>query len=145
MGETTIKTEVNSELTTWLKSRQSSLKITKTTISRNGQIIDWVPIESQLEGPVPAPPPANRAVPEADTLRPTATVKLEATEQGPAGHVPILRPDISRFKNLTDLKNGLSKKGLVRTKAGLVTHSRNLAKAAGPGIAPKPNDPNPAG
>jgi len=135
MGETTTKSDVSSELTTWLKARQSSLKITKTTISRNGQIIDWVPIESQISGSVPAPPPANRPVPEADTLRPTTSVKLEATEQGPAGHVPILRPDISKFKNLTDFKNILSKKGIVRTKAGAVTHSANT----------KPNDPNPAG
>jgi hypothetical protein len=35
------------ELVNWLKVRQASLKIVKTTATPSGQTIDWVPIESQ--------------------------------------------------------------------------------------------------
>jgi surface antigen len=50
--------QLNPELVDWLKARQASLKIVKTTTTPSGQTIDWVPIESQQpSGKIATAPP----------------------------------------------------------------------------------------
>jgi hypothetical protein len=40
--------QLNPELSQWLETRQSLLKIIKTTTTPSGQMLDWIPVESQL-------------------------------------------------------------------------------------------------
>jgi hypothetical protein len=44
------QSRLNPELVEWLEERQKSLKIVKTTTSRGGLLVDWVPLESQVDG-----------------------------------------------------------------------------------------------
>jgi Neprosin len=74
--------------------------IVATTRTPSGQILDWVPIESQVPGgviatPPPAPDSPARAAGESVTL---AGFELddERVDRGPAGSVPIVRKDLSR-------------------------------------------------
>jgi hypothetical protein len=54
---------LNPSLVDWLKGRQASLKIVKTTTTPSGQTIDWVPIESQNpSGKIATAPPAELAL-----------------------------------------------------------------------------------
>lgn len=107
------QSQLDQDRVNWLKTRQDSLNIIKTTTTPSGQTIDWIPIESQHpSGQIATPPPAELAI-----LRPTlpvgriakaSTFELDdpSIERGPAGTVPILRPDIvrlSRFANVKDL------------------------------------------
>ena len=42
----------------WERERRQKLTIVATTVTRTGQTIDWIPIESQTpDGKVPTPPP----------------------------------------------------------------------------------------
>lgn len=111
----------------WLDQRQSSLRITKTTTTPDGQKLDWVPIESQVVGAIAEPPPALAPRVRKDPERPTASSQLDTGEDGPEGHVPILRPDLTRIRSLDDI----SKKG------GLRVNKNRTNK--------QPTDPNPAG
>jgi hypothetical protein len=53
---------LNPGLVDWLKGRQASLQIVKTTTTPSGQTIDWVPIESQNpSGKIATAPPAELA------------------------------------------------------------------------------------
>jgi hypothetical protein len=108
--------QLKPDLVSWLAARQASLKIVKTTTTPSGQTIDWVPIESQHpSGQIATPPPTELA--RVDTAGLAVTPKHIATassfelddptiERGPAGTVPILRPDItllSQFAGVEDL------------------------------------------
>ena len=125
------------DLSSWLEQRQSQLKIVKTTKSPTGQTLDWVPIESQAPGGKIAPPPPNhatRALVE-DRTRPVKAAELEFQDAaeallGPAGTVPIVRPDLSLVPATTKLGDFLRKQGGARV-------NREQRAAAG--------DPDPAG
>jgi len=108
--------QLNPELVNWLKARQASLKILKTTTTPSGQTIDWVPIESQHpSGRIATAPPAElaRVAPEGLVVAPDHVARASSfelddprIERGPAGTVPILRPDIawlSQFAGVKDL------------------------------------------
>jgi len=150
--------QLNPELVNWLKARQSTLKIVKTTTTPSGRTIDWVPIESQHpSGVIATPPPlalAHVAPAENHRLeetlhipgsvkRPVAaeeqqhvqsiTFELDnpAVERGPAGTVPILRPDISRLPQNISVEN-------LHRKLGGVRVNRLRANS-------QPTDPDPAG
>ncbi len=135
----TDQTKLNPELSKWLETRQSALKIVKTTATPSGQILDWIPVESQdPAGKIATPPPASTAslpVRTADALKPVKPVGLELddprVERGPAGTVPVVRPDISRLTKTIALKDYLSKRG------GLCANKKRRNK--------KPADPNPFG
>jgi len=114
----------------WLEQRQSALHITTTTITPGGQTLDWVPIESQTSDTIAGPPPAVAQV-QLDQARPTESVQVDIGEAGPAGHVPILRPDLTRITSLDQLARVHSKPGGLRVNI----HRTNM----------KPTDPNPAG
>jgi hypothetical protein len=48
----------NAEWVDWLAKRQERLKIVKTTTTKPGRMVDWVPIESQVpSGKIASPPP----------------------------------------------------------------------------------------
>jgi hypothetical protein len=120
------------EVERWLEQRQSSLQVTRTTTTPGGHVLDWVPIQSQTAAAIAEPPPA--VVPaaradgtRADLPRPTTPPRFDTGEAGPPGHVPILRPDLTRIRSLDDL----SKKGSLR-----VNKNRPNRTSA---------DPNPAG
>ncbi len=114
------------ELTDWLKGRQSLLKVAKTTLTPSGQTLDWVPIESQTKEKIATPPPPDPTrVTTPDPKRPTKPGSFDTGEVGPAGHVPILRPDLSKLK--VGLKEFRSKR-----------FNTNRTKKT-------PTDPNPAG
>jgi neprosin-like protein len=81
-----------------LEQRQRRLDIAATTRTPSGQILDWVPIESQTpDGRIATPPPAQVPRGERDPEWPTRGVSFEmhdlaAAELGPSGTVPVLRP-----------------------------------------------------
>jgi hypothetical protein len=110
---------LNPELFQWLDERQSQLKVVKTTTTPHGQVLDWIPIESQHpEGKVPSPPPSEPMPPHDhahDAQRPVASISFElddpAAERGPEGTVPVLRPNFSGLERTVDLKHYLSKRG----------------------------------
>jgi hypothetical protein len=129
--------QLNPELYHWLESRQSELKIAKTTKTPSGQILDWVPIESQHPaGRIASPPPVHpMPVHGEDHLRPVKAVSFElddpAIERGPAGTIPIVRPDLSTLTRTIALKDYAHKRG-----GSLVNKDRRNKSAT---------DPNPFG
>jgi hypothetical protein len=66
------QSQLNPELSTWLKARQSALKIVKTTVTPSGQTLDWIPIESQRPAGKIASAPPNTSMPvrAADAQKP---------------------------------------------------------------------------
>jgi hypothetical protein len=117
----------------WLQERQGALQITTTTTTPAGQTLDWVPIESQLSEKIAEPPPAVEvgAKLEVDDSRPTASVRFDRGDAGPAGHVPILRPDLSPIEDVEHLTRLQSKSGGLRVNVNRTNKH--------------PSDPNPAG
>ena len=131
------KTARDPEAGRWLEQRQSALRITTTTTTPDGQTLDWVPIQSQTSAAIAEPPPATSrtvaasASSSAEHARPTTSVSFDIGDTGPAGHVPVLRPDPARIGSLDKLARVQSKSGGLR-----VNVNRTNKKAA---------DPNPAG
>jgi Neprosin len=122
---------VNSELTEWLRDQQSQLYVTTTTVTVGGQILDWVPIESQTGGPVATSPPADLSPAAADQARPTQVAGFDTVEPGPAGHLPMVRLDLSKVGRAVGLDDFLAKRG------GYLVNVNRPNK--------KPTDPNPFG
>jgi hypothetical protein len=131
------QSKLNPELSRWLEARQKSLHIVKTTTTPKGQILDWIPAESQVASGKIASPPPQISTPQraANTDRPVKPISFElldpAVERGPEGTVPILRPTISHLTRTIALKDYLSKRGGAKLQ-------RQHTKA-------KPTDPDPAG
>jgi len=122
---------VTPEVADWFRDRQHSLHIGKTTISPAGHVVDWVPVESQGDGRLASPPPSTKArVEGAKKDRPTTYADLDIGEDGPPGHVPILRPDPTKLSG-EQLMGHSSKRG------GLLVNMNRANK--------QPNDPNPTG
>lgn len=127
----------NAELSQWLETRQSLLKIVKTTRTPSGQILDWIPAESQVSnGKIAAPPPIDSIPARAeDKLKPVKAVTFElddlSIERGPTGTVPVVRPDLSRLTRTIALKDYAQKRG------GLLVNKTRRNK--------NPSDPNPFG
>lgn len=125
------------DLVEWLKKRQASLKIVKTTTTPSGQTIDWVPIESQVpSGKIATAPPAELARGghgareheghgyeghghhghghgAHERVAKTVSTELDdpSIECGPPGTVPILRPDIALMSRFAGVKCGHGKGG----------------------------------
>lgn len=129
--------QLNRELYQWLEARQSTFHIVKTTTTPSGQVLDWVPIETQHPGgKVPTPPPAV-SLPARTTNeeKPVTAAKLEledlSIERGPEGTVPIARPDFSKLTRMVKLSEYTSKRG------GIAVNKRRPNKS--------PADPDPSG
>ncbi len=77
------------------------MNVVKTTRTPLGQIIDWVPIESQVpKGKIATPPPGpKKGKSVADTKHRAALFEMHGSsiERGPAGTVPLLRRDFSHL------------------------------------------------
>jgi hypothetical protein len=85
-------------------------------MTKSGQELDWVPIESQTDdGKIAAPPDETRSEVPYDAARPTKRVPLELegrdAERGPEGTVPLIRYPIDRLTPDVDLQAWLSKSG----------------------------------
>jgi hypothetical protein len=120
---------LNPEISKWFHARQSQLKAVKTTRTPSGQILDWVPIESQYtHGKIATAPPP---LPLPPTGRDLAAVRFELhgdnAERGPAGTVPILRKSLAALHETRSLKEYLSKRG-----GSLVNRSRRNKSPADP-------------
>jgi len=104
------KTTSSEEFERWLKERQEKLKIVHTTQTPSGQIIDWVPIESQDPNGIATPPPTPHISITHDSNIPRFETEDNKIERGPQDTVPILRPNISSLYDVS-LEQYLSKKG----------------------------------
>jgi Neprosin len=130
--------KANPELAAWLEARQNALKIVKTTKTPSGQTVDWIPIESQVtRGKIASPPPAHVLPARVeDKHRPVKPVSFDLddlkVERGPAGTVPVVRPNISQLTRTVELKDYLTKKG------GLLVNRQRRRLV-------EPTDPDPAG
>jgi len=107
--------QLNPELVEWLNERQKSLEIVKTTRTRAGMFVDWIPLESQVEGGRIATPRPVKVIAKSSKRgkMQRATFELDSpeVERGPDGTVPILRPDISRLTKKIRLEDYLNKRG----------------------------------
>jgi Neprosin len=131
MGKIVNQGRSNSDEKDWLSARQSMLKVTKTTTTPHGQTLDWIPIESQGTEKIATPPPTDASVNQQNEKGPMNHLLFEIGEQGPEGHVPVLRPDLSKLPESISIKDLFNKRG------GLQVNSRRKNK--------KPTDPNPFG
>lgn len=104
------------EIRGYLKSRVERLDVVKTTRTPNGQVLDWIPIESQVRRGKIAQPPS-----EAERIKPVRGRRAEQAVQfelelpdavrGPAGTVPVLRKNLQRVPSWKNLDQFLSKHG----------------------------------
>ena len=104
------------EIRSYFEKRHKRLDIVATTRTRSGQILDWVPIKSQLKGKVKiAEPPPDRelVLPRGRRVGKLAKFELEhpGAERGPPGTIPILRKDLSQIRIVRSLDDYLSKHG----------------------------------
>jgi len=94
--------------------RQRRLDVVATTRTAHGQVLDWVPVESQVPGGVIAAPPPDRPRHELGRTRraklAAPVLALRDAKLGPPGTVPIARPDLRRVPEVT-LSQFLSKHG----------------------------------
>jgi hypothetical protein len=111
----------------WLKQRQRELTIGKTTKTAGGHTIDWVPIGSQTKEKIAAPPHDARPSGLYDKEKQAGQVILDEPTDGPDGHVPILRPNLTKLSKIASEQVFLSK-----------GYRRGAKKDV-------PSDPNPAG
>jgi hypothetical protein len=136
---TTAQRQPSPKVAQWLETRQSALKIAKTTTTPSGQTLDWVPIESQFpEGKAAEPPSSKTSMParkRGDASRPVAAAGFElddpAVERGPAGTVPLVRPGAE----LAAMVN--AKKGFGPKRGGVALDKNRRNKT--------PKDPSPFG
>lgn len=124
---------LNPEIADYFQARQARRKPVHTTRTAAGQMLDWVPIESQLAAgtKIATPPPPRRVTPVLDTHAIEFELLKPETERGPPGTVPILRKDLTALHDTRTLAEHLSKKGGAR----LNPHRRSQG----------PADPDPFG
>lgn len=96
------------------EERQRELEIVATTRTPDGQVVDWVPRDSQVRGGVIAEPPsANRLLDVRGMRRarlPQPVLALRDASRGPDGTVPIARPYLRDLPPVS-LSQFLSKHG----------------------------------
>jgi hypothetical protein len=107
------------EIRQYLSDLHASRDVVTRTVTKSGEELDWVPIESQTpDGRVAAPPDDERSQLSYDADRPTQRVPLELeapdAELGPPGTVPLARYPIDRITPDGDLRDWLSKTGHAR-------------------------------
>lgn len=91
------------------------MQIVRTTKTPHGQVIDWVPRESQLRRGerLAEPPPFVYEAPTVSRERPDRLVQFElenlGVERGPEGTVPVLRKDLDSIRFGQPLRKLLGK------------------------------------
>jgi hypothetical protein len=81
------------------------------TATAAGDRLDWVPVESQVDG-APAEPPSLDDTghdPERPTLAAARTLLAPEVEQGPPGTVPVLRKNVDELRPVGTLQDYLAK------------------------------------
>lgn len=96
------------EVRAYIEANRATMKIVATTVTRRGQILDWIDPHSQVpDGDVPFPPPLAT---EPDPPNPgdpdqpkqaRGELEDEPEARGPPGTVPILRPNLRYACGLT--------------------------------------------
>lgn len=102
------------EIHQYLRDQYASRDVVARTVTRSGQEIDWVPIESQTaDGLIATPPDDAIAEIPYDPDRPTDRVPLDLelpdAELGPPGTVPLLRVPIDAIRPDGNLQDWLAK------------------------------------
>lgn len=101
------------EIVDYFTRRHARLRIAKTTRTPRGQLLDWIPVESQHpHGAIATPPPEDhplqRNAGEREEL--VAVAELEQTaERGPDGTVPVLRKKLDALGYTLPLRQYLAK------------------------------------
>ena len=100
---------VNRSVIEFFEHRRNRLAIVKTTRTPSGQVLDWIPIESQAPGDkIATPPPAvekrRSCHPAIDAISTDVSFELETfgADRGPEGTVPILRPRFSLLEGISE-------------------------------------------
>jgi Neprosin len=117
------------EIRQFLEDHYNRRQVVTQTRTPGGQLLDWVPIESQLDGGRLADPPSEslRLAPDRSaTERADELVTFELARPdaklGPPGTVPLPRRDLDRIRSTKSLNDYLSKDGwanrIVRGPAG---------------------------
>lgn len=104
------------ELYEYFRARQRRLDAVKTTRTASGQVLDWVPVESQVRRGKLATPPSESVPLKLPAGKRTAKPVLFELERrdavlGPEGTVPIPRRDLRGLSALKSLGEHLSKHG----------------------------------
>lgn len=102
------------EISEYFTKRHERLRIQKTTRTANGQILDWIPIESQHPKSMIASPPRQSKLPDGRIAsqpegRVIAELEQDGSESGPHGTVPILRKNLDAIGYTKSLRQYLSK------------------------------------
>jgi hypothetical protein len=105
-----------SELKEHFEKRAASLQVVETTRTSQGQILDWIPIESQVPGGrIASPPPSPEIVSSQQRGKTARAAQFELQEKGsrlgPEGTVPVLRIDPKKLRRNKTLEEFLSKHG----------------------------------
>lgn len=109
--------KIREELYDYFGDRRRRLEIVKTTRTPSGQILDWVPIESQVvRGRKLATPPSESVPLELGSGRHRVKpVRFELEDpdaaRGPEGSIPIPRRNLKRLRFVRSLQDHLSKHG----------------------------------
>jgi hypothetical protein len=124
------------EIRGYLKSRQERLDVVKTTRTPNGQVLDWIPIESQVRrGKIASPPSETERIKAVRGRRAEEPVQFELEHpdavRGPAGTVPVLRKNLQRVPSWKNLDQFLSKHG--RTTYPIQFEKRDTIEVPGDG------------
>lgn len=103
--------EYERETREYFEDRQARLNVVATTETPDGQILDWVPVESQVpDGDVASPPPDGAAGYLREEEMPAATpLGEEHAARGPSGTVPIPRKRLDQLGYTKPLKQYLQK------------------------------------
>jgi Neprosin len=124
--ERRLRTERLEEIRQYFRDRQARRKPVRVTRTPLGQVLDWIPIESQVrDGRVADPPDAGGLDlteivkhPADDHSRETRQVELlpfellhERAERGPHGTVPIVQRDVDRITTAKSFQDFMSKHG----------------------------------
>jgi hypothetical protein len=102
------------EIVDYFSRRHARLRVVTTTRTRRGQIIDWIPIESQHpKGLIATPPPrhvpTDVGMPERQEHLAVAELEHGRCERGPSGTVPVLRKKLDALGYTMPLRQYLAK------------------------------------
>src|SRR5882672_8004558 len=103
------------EIRRYFENRLARLQVACTTRTPYGQVIDWIPRESQLKRgqTLAEPPPGTHDAPAVNKERPDRLVRFELedpkVERGPEGTVPVLRKNLDGIRFSQPLRKLLAK------------------------------------
>jgi hypothetical protein len=107
--------ETSREVAAYFEERRKRHNVVMTTTTPSGQILDWIPIESQFPGGKVPELPAMKAPEVLHGGKQPKLVSFElddpAVDRGPEGTVPVLRKNFSKTRVAGTIKNYLAKNG----------------------------------